>query len=586
MSKFSRRDFLKASAASVGTLVVSSALTGCHGNDREPLTAQVVQQEPAASFNHGVASGDPLADKVILWTRVTPVDANATSMEVAWEVASDADFTNVIGEGMTTAVADSDFTIKIDMQGLNAGSVYYYRFAAAGVMSPTGRTKTLPEGDVSSVNLAVMSCSNYPAGFFNAYAEVAKRDDIDAVLHLGDYIYEYGVGGYATENAEAIGRALPEGNTGEILSLADYRTRYALYRTDSGSQALHAKAPFIAVWDDHEIANDGWREGAENHDDSEGDFEARKMAAFKAYFEWMPVRPASVDDNETIFRQFNFGNLVSLYMMDTRYYGRDKALDFADFIDPATGQLDALSFQQAMADPTRTMLGTQQLQWLQGSMAFSSATWQVLGQQVLMGRMMLPAELLPHLANPGPQVIALLNDLAGIKERIKLGDPTLTAQERARVETVAPYNLDAWDGYFVEREVVLGTAAQLGKNLVVLAGDTHNAWANNLKDINGNSVGVEFATASVTSPGLGDHLNLSSDVVGSFESIIRLLVDELKYTNVGDRGFMTVKFTADDAVADWHYVDNIHSTEYSMRTNRHHALRMKAGEPELTWVNE
>lgn len=585
MSKFSRRDFLKASAASFGTLVVSSALTGCHGDDSKPLTEQMTEQAPAASFSHGVASGDPLTDKVILWTRVTPTDATATSVEVAWEVATDSDFTSRIGEGTTTVVAESDFTVKIDMQGLDAGTEYYYRFAALGVMSPTGRTKTLPQGDVSSVTMAVMSCSNYPAGYFNVYTEAAKRDDLDVVLHLGDFIYEYGMGGYATENAAAIGRALPQDNSSEILSLTDYRKRYALYRTDEGSQAIHAKAPFIAVWDDHEVANNGWRDGAQNHDDSEGDFQERKMAALQAYFEWMPIRPASIGNNETIFRQFNFGNLVSLYMLDTRYYGRDKALDYADFIDPQTGQLDGLAFQQAMADPTRTMLGTEQLQWLQGSMAMSSATWQVLGQQVLMGRMPLPAELLPHLSTPGPQVTALLNELAGIKQRIKLGDPTVTDADRARVETVAPYNLDAWDGYFVEREVVMGTAAQLGKNLVVLAGDTHNSWANNLKDMNGNKIGVEFATASVSSPGLGDHLEIADELMSSFEGILRLLVDDLKYNNVGDRGFMTVKFTPADAVCNWHYIDNIHSTEYSVRSNRHHALRMKTGEPELTWVN-
>lgn len=585
MSHFSRRDFLKASAASFGTLVVSTALTGCHGDESKPLTSQVTEQEPAASFLHGVASGDPTADKVILWTRVTPNDSSATSMEVAWEVATDASFANVIGEGMTTTTADSDFTVKIDMQGLDAGSVYYYRFAAAGVMSATGMTKTLPQGDISAVNLAVMSCANYPAGYFNVYAEAAKRDDLDAVLHLGDYIYEYGMGGYATESAEAIGRALPSDNASEIISLADYRKRYALYRTDEGAQALHAKTPFIAVWDDHEVANDGWRDGAQNHDDSEGDFAERKMAGLKAYFEWMPVRPASVDDNETIFRQFDFGNLVSLYMLDTRYFGRDEPLDYANFIDPQTGQLDALAFQQALGNPARTILGTQQLQWLQGSMAMSNSTWQVLGQQVLMGRMMLPAELLPHLANPGPQVVTLINELASIKERIKLNDPTVSDIDRARVLTVAPYNLDSWDGYFVEREVVMGTARQLGKNLVVLAGDTHNSWANNLKDMQGNSVGVEFATASVSSPGLSEYLSVNSDLAPRFESILRLLVDDLKYCNVLDRGYMTMTFTANDATANWHYVDNIHSTDYNVKTSRHHTLRMKAGKPELTWVD-
>ena len=585
MSKFSRREFLKASAASFSTLVVASSLTGCHGSsDEQPSIEQVLIQPKAASFEHGVASGDPMQDKVILWTRVTPLDATASTMEVVWEVATDESFANMVTSGTTNALAASDFTVKIDLQGLEAGTVYYYRFAAAGVMSPVGKTKTLPMMDVSKVTMAVMSCSNYPAGYFNAYAAAAQTQDLDAVLHLGDYIYEYGMGEYATENAEAIGRALPADNAGEIITLEDYRKRYALYRTDAGLQALHQAAPFIVVWDDHEIANDGYKDGAQNHNEGEGAFEDRKAAALQAYFEWLPIRPASIEDNETIFRQFDFGNLVSLYMLDTRYVGRDKALEFAEFIDPQTGQIDAQTFQAALADPSRTMLGQLQLGWLQQQMFLSQSKWQVLGQQVLMGKMMLPAEILPHLANPGPQIITLLNELAAIKERILLNDPTVTELERARVETVAPYNLDAWDGYFVERETVLGTAAQLQKNLVVLAGDTHNAWANNLKTFQGHPVGVEFATASVTSPGLSENLNMASELAGSFESIVENLVDDLKYFNTADRGYMVVTFTEDDAICNWHYVDNINSTNYSMNTNRAHALKMRAGEPVLSWV--
>jgi alkaline phosphatase D len=584
MSKLTRRDFLKASAASFGTLVVSSALTGCHGDDEKPLVIQTFEQVEAASFSHGVASGDPMQDKVILWTRVSPTDTSLTEAGVAWEVAMDSAFTNVVGEGSTTAIVASDFTVKIDMQGLEAGTMYYYRFASLGVMSPTGQAKTLPINNVSKVTLAVVSCSNYPAGHFNVYSEVAKRDDLDAILHLGDYIYEFGDGGFGTENSEAIGRALPSDNNAEIVSLNDYRKRYALYRTDAGLQAAHQKAAFIAVWDDHEVANNGWKDGAENHDDSEGDFHVRKMAALQAYFEWMPIRPAFAGDTQTIYRQFNFGELVSLYMLDTRYVGRDKGLEYADFTDPATGVFDAASFQVAMADPSRTMLGAQQLQWLQGSMSLSSAKWQVLGQQVMMGKMNLPAEILPFLATGGPEVVPLLSALSNIKKRMKLNDPTVTAQERARVETVAPYELDAWDGYFVEREVVLGTAMALQKNLVVLTGDTHNGWANNLKDVNGNKAAVEFAAPSVSSAGLSQLLNISDGLVEPFEDIIKLLVDDLKYFNAKEHGFMTVTFTEDNAISDWIYVDNTDSTDYSIKGDRHHALRMRAGFPELTWV--
>jgi alkaline phosphatase D len=582
-SKLSRRDFLKASAASVGTLVVSTALTGC-GSDSDPLEVPVPAQPPAADFNHGVASGDPLQDKVILWTRVSAHDTALSTVDVSWEVAMDKGFTNFIGRGNTTAIVESDFTVKIDMQGLTAGTVYYYRFKALGAISAVGRTKTLPANDVTEVKMAVVSCSNYPAGYFNVYNEIGKRDDLDVVLHLGDYIYEFGMGGFGTTNSEAIGRALPQDNANEIISLTDYRKRYALYRGDTSAQLMHQSAPFISVWDDHEVANNSWTDGAENHDASEGDFNARKTAALQAYFEWMPIRPASIGDNETIFRQFEFGQLISLYMLDARMAGRDKGLEYADFIDPVTGGLDGAGFQAAIGDPSRTMLGTEQLQWLQGSMAMSTATWQVLGQQLLMGRMLLPVEILPYLATGGPQVVPLLTELSNIKKRMKLNDPTVTAAERARVETVAPWSLDAWDGYFVEREILLGTVASLQKNLVVLAGDTHNSWANNLKDMQGNAVGVEFAVTSVTSDGLSDSLDISPGAVGSFESIIRLLVDDLKYVNLGEKGYMVMTFTEQDAVADWHYIDNITSTDYSVSTSRHHALRMRSGVPELTWV--
>lgn len=586
MSKLTRRDFIKASAASFGTLVVSSTLTGCGGPNTNPrVYSDTVDQSPTGKFNHGVASGDPTQNAVILWTRITPDDAGLTQAQVAWEVALDMEFSNIVTTGTTVATPVSDFTVKIDLQGLNAGTVYYYRFASLGVESAIGRTKTLPAVDVSKVSLAIVSCSNFPAGHFNVYNELGKRDDLDAIVHLGDYIYEYGNGGYGTENSAAIGRALPDDNNTEILDLSDYRKRYGLYRTDVGLQSAHQQAAFIAVWDDHEIANDGWREGAENHSDDEGAFNDRKMAALQAYFEWMPIRPASVTDNETIFRQFNFGDLVSLYMLDTRYYGRDEGLTYGQFIDPETGALDAAGFQAAVGDPSRTMLGTEQLQWLQGSMQMSGAKWQVLGQQVLMGRMLLPTEILPYLANPSPAVFSLLQELAAIKERVLLNDPTLTATERARVETVAPYNLDAWDGYFVEREVILGTAAALGKNLVVLAGDTHNSWANNLIDMNGNAVGVEFATSSVSSPGLSEALGLDGITSGPFEDIVRLLIDNLKYFNVVERGFALVTFTPDDAQCHWHYVNNTDSTDYAMVNSRAHALRMKVGEPQLSWVN-
>ena len=299
--------------------------------------------------------------------------------------------------------------------------------------SPIGRGKTLPEGDVSQVKLAVFSCSNYPAGYFHVYAAAALINGLDASIHLGDYIYEYGAGGYASEDAQAMGRVVQPAT--EILTLADYRQRYAQYRTDQALQQIHAAAPFIAVWDDHEITNDAWRDGAENHQSDEGDYTERKMAALRAYFEWMPIRPVATGDNETIYRQFEFGNLLNLLMLDTRIIGRDQQLQYASYIDPTSGQLDAQRFTADLTQSSRTILGAEQLQWLQDKLSQSTARWQMLGQQVLMGRMMLPgAVALQQLSITDFAELAALAQLAG---RAQAGDSRETGSASHRGNNAA-----------------------------------------------------------------------------------------------------------------------------------------------------
>lgn len=291
----------------------------------------------------------------------------------------------------------------------------------------------------------------------------------------------------------------------------------------------------------------------------------------------MPIRPVIEGSDEAIFRTFRFGNLVDLHMLDTRIIGRDQQLDYMDYF---TGEgLDAARFTADVGSQNRTLLGAEQLLWLQSSLNYSTATWQVLGQQVLMGRMNLPAELLVAIATEQfeglPQNLA---ELAQLKGRALQGDPSLTQEELARINTVAPYNLDAWDGYQYEREVVLGTAKALNKNLVVLAGDTHNAWANNLKDINGDQIGVEFATASVTSPGLEEYLGIPDEMIQGAEQAISLLVDDLDYLNVNQRGYMLVTFTPEEAKADWYFVDTIKSREYQIDAGRTASRRVLAGQ--------
>ncbi|MCY3986046.1 MAG: alkaline phosphatase D family protein, partial [Candidatus Dadabacteria bacterium] len=392
------------------------------------------------------------------------------------------------------------------------------------------------------------------------YGHAAKTAHVDAVVHLGDYIYEYGKA-VDPGSSEQTGRDFPEYTDKELLMLADYRKRYALYRTDPQLQALHAAHPFITVWDDHEIANDAYTYGAQNHNKGEGSFDARKAAALAAYYEWMPVRPAEQGTSKRIYRSFSFGNLVELLMLDTRIAGREKQLSYNDYFDPDTG-FDSKGFRDHIASPDRRLLGQEQLLWVQQSITTSDAVWQVLGQQVLMGKMNIPAGIIPYLGGRTPEVPHLVHKFARIKERVLRNDPSVTREEIISVNTVLPYNLDAWDGYPAEREAVLEVAYAADKNLVVLAGDTHNGWANNLKDAGGKQVGVEFATASVSSGGLETYLKLESEQAEKFARDIEVLIDDLVYSNTKDRGYLIVSFTREKTEARWIYVDTVKSREF------------------------
>ncbi len=591
MTKFNRRDFIKASSMGVGTAILSAGLTGC-----------VIESDnkTKVEFKHGVASGDPLSDRLIIWTRVTVGDNS--EVPVGWEVFN-AETDELVVSGSAFVNAKTDHTVKVDLLGLQPGTPYRYYFYANGKTSPDGYARTLPVGHVESAKFAVVSCSNFPAGHFNVYKEVANQEGIDAVLHLGDYLYEYGMGEYATERAEEIGRGLPGDNNTETLTLTDYRKRYALYRTDPDLQACHAKHAMIAVWDDHEVANDAFTDGAENHSADEGDFVSRKLQALKAYFEWMPVRDRFDDGDFSINRSFQFGDLLDLHMLDTRLIGRDQPIAIEDFLD-GSGNIDAQAFQLALADSSRSIMGGEQFQWLQGQLANSSATWQVLGQQVLMGRMLLPAAIATQALSIEQFIlIAQVAQIAAIYQRYQANDPSLTEAELALLtpenlalleqnqalltdENIAliqlpniPYNLDAWDGYAYEREYLLELVKFMNLNLVVLAGDTHNAWANNLKTLGGDQVGVEFATASVSSPGLEEYLQIADrETSAQYEAGIASLVDGLNYCNFYDRGYMLVSFSHSETRVDWVFVDTILSSDYQLLSDRSMALKVRAGQ--------
>ena len=541
----SRRDFIKA----VSSGAVATTLTACGSDDSDAT--------PTGSFEYGVASGDPTQTQVIIWTRVTTA---ASYVEVTWQVSRSEDFSTIEQSGTFATDTSRDFTVKVDVQNLNPSTQYYYRFMVGETTSIVGMTQTLPEGSVDKASMAVVSCANYPAGFFNVYKEILKQhqtESFDVVLHLGDYIYEYGAGGYASEDAARLGREPSKGT--ECITLDDYRKRYAQYRQDQDLQALHAALPMIAVWDDHELANDAWKNGAENHQDNEGSFVDRRAAAAAAWTEWLPVRENTFS-NMLIYRQFSFGDLINLMMLDTRLVGRDQPLDYFSLNAPTMDAIGGLVAQSRSAD--RELLGTEQLAWLMNAFNSQDAKWNVLGQQVLMSRMELPSSVMLAMfqlfnATDEQKMDALLTVNSAISNY--LADPSS--------DTIKlPYNLDAWDGYYVERERVYEIAKASEGHFVCLAGDTHNAWTSELKDVSNNPVGVEFATSSVSSPGLEEYLALEPVAIAQMEYTLPHLVSELQWTDIKQRGFMRVTFTPEKAQSTWYMLSSVKDKNYQVTT--------------------
>jgi len=557
LKKPSRREFILRLSSVSAVMASGSILSACGGGD-----------DPLVRFDYGVASGDPLSDRVILWTHAR-IENSEDSATLTYEVATEPAFADIKSSGSATASAATGYTAKADAPGLAANTEYYYRFRSGQWTSAVGRTRTLPQGAVSEVKLAVFSCANYPAGFFNPYAE-ASRSDAQYAIHLGDYLYEYSATGYASENSAQLNRTSDPEN--EIITLADYRKRYAQYRSDVDLRALHGRMPMIAVWDDHEVANDGYKDGAQNHTEgAEGTFTARRAAAMQAYHEWLPIRTGT--DRARIYRIFNFGNLMSLHMLDTRFLARDKQVDFTELLNPAT----ATAAQTRLFSSTRQMLGAEQQSWLLGQVAASSATWQVLGQQVLMARMEFPVSVLASLNPTDTSPAAVAAGQKAVTDYItaKMTPANLrTATQQGLLNTsLNPklgYNLDAWDGYPVAREILLASIATMNKKLVVLAGDTHNAWHSNLSlagfldPAQANlKVGEEFATPGVSSPGLEASLSLPPAQV---KSIFESVVDDLKWMDPSRRGYLKMTFTPSQAKGEWVFVSTVASRTYTVAT--------------------
>ena len=570
MIQLDRRRFLKTTLLAAGGMFLAPLAVSCRNEDFVKF-APAPKDLNLKNFDFGVASFDPTATSVIIWTRY---EGNA---ELTWEIASDMQFTEVVRQGKITAQAVADFTVAIDVQDLPSNKKWYYRFYSVQNkdVSAIGETITLPSKTdaAADVKLAVVSCSNYPAGLFSVYKEIAKSN-ADVIVHLGDYIYEYAPGEYGTnEYTSKYNRAHKPAK--ELVALDDYRTRYRQYRSDKDLQLVHQKKPFICVWDDHEIANDTYKSGAENHQPNEGDFETRKRNAMQAYSEYIPLKTGK---DARIYRSFDFGNLLSLHMLDTRVIARDKQLEYSDYIE-ATG-FNQNKFVAGLMNPNRKILGDEQLGWLQQKLSGSTAKWQVLGQQVLMMKMLVPMEVIVlmgqvlgeigALGSARPETMQLfqqtIKDLVSFKKRLLANDTTLTAQEKARVTTVLPYNLDAWDGYPVEREKLYAICA--GKNIITLAGDTHNGWYGDLKDAKGQTVGKEIATTSVSSPGMEKYLGLTDAYAIEFAQVMQLLIDDLDYANLYQRGYLMATFSSANVKAEWQYINTVFAEAYTVNNGK------------------
>jgi alkaline phosphatase D len=453
-------------------------------NSRSELNPQF------APFYHGVASFDPLANSVLIWTRIT-VD-NPGSVDVNWRVATDTLFNSIVASGTVTTDDAKDYTVVVDVTGLQPNTWYYYEFNNNGRYSLIGRTKTTPVGDVDSLRFAVVSCADYENGYYNAYKHIGERNDIDAVLHLGDYIYEYGAGGGVG------GRDHEPAN--EIISLDDYRTRYSQYRLDPDLRYAHQQYPFITVWDDHEIANNTWNGGSDNHTPgTEGNWVDRVTAAHKAADEWNPKRLVDGNNLDKIYRTIRYGDLLNLYMLDTRFYARDE--------------------QGSGNEATRDLLGNEQMNWLTNQMDTTSVLWNILGQQVMVGPLTVFGVVV---------------------------------------------NNDQWDGYPADRDTLYQRIQDGGvENVVALTGDIHTSWGNDLPLNNYNnsdenavvgSVGVEFVAPGITSSG---------SPLGVGVGIIQAANPHIRYADLSQHGYVLLDVNKTRTQGDWNFVNTITSQTYT-----------------------
>jgi alkaline phosphatase D len=579
-SPITRREALQLTlAAGISATAITLAVT-------DPAVAAA-----AGVFLHGVASGDPGAHRVVIWTRITKPGMDA-SIPVTWKVSEDRQMKKIVQHGKSSARATRDYTVKVDVDGLRLGRIYYYRFEVDGQLSPIGRTRTLPADGVTQLKFAVFSCSNYELGYFNAYAEAAKQTDLDAVLHLGDYIYEYGPGpGGFTTPAAALG-LVPKPRDAklqppeEIILLDQYRARHALYRTDAHLQTLHRDNPFINIWDDHEVANDSWTGGAENHDPAtEGNWQARKKAGIRAFYEWLPIREpkdgAPIDpmthNPDDLYRVFDFGDLARLVMIDTRAAGRDEQFDTAHLVGAYAGAPPKGPFPNDVKSGgvKRTLMGKAQANWFGKQIADSTQTWQLIGNQVLMFYQNAPDINGTPVLNAGRKATAI-----GILDQLFGAGSGAQIAGLGAAGLPFPLAADAWTGYPTARMTMLNALAK-AKNPIVLTGDSHNAWTANLvlpSDTGSTPVAAEFGGTSVSSPGFEQYLlGLQPPLVAALlvdSSKRKSPTDKLIYAESSRRGFMLVEVTPNVVNVDYVFLSTVFTQNYTTQTQ---SFRARAG---------
>jgi alkaline phosphatase D len=501
-------------------------------------TAEAARAASQGVFRHGVASGDPDASSLVLWTRVTAT----APVEVEWEIAADESFSRPLRRGRFRTGPERDFTVKVLADGLEAGGRYAYRFRALGETSPVGRTQTLPRGRLDRLGLALVSCSNYAFGHFNAYAAIAMDDAVDMVLHTGDFIYEYAADGWGSETARTLGRVHEPAR--EIVTLSDYRTRHAQYKTDAGSRAMLAAKPLLCCWDDHESANNPWTGGAQNHQPAtEGDWATRRDAALQAYYEWMPIRdPAPGRTRAQFWRSYVFGDLATLCTLETRHTARALQVDYSDWRDKVKRREDAEALErETIGAPGRRLIGLDQEADLSAAWRASVAAgqpWRLVGNPMIIARTRVPDVVARGLV-PDPS------------------RPSTSANpEAAALAWKGQWNLpiytDSWDGYAWARERFYAAAREAGAtDLVFLSGDSHSFWANQLADGQGRPAGVEIGTAGVTSPGDFVESGFGVATAGRLDRAFADHNPEVLWTDNLHQGYVRLEFSRTAGLATY-----------------------------------